>query len=47
MPLLCLRKRPALSPAVQAPSEPEPRADEGLFPQISQPSMHVDWDVMA
>jgi len=26
------------------PSQLIPRADEALFPQTSQPGMHVDWD---
>ena len=45
MLLLYLRKHPELSSG-QAPSPPSPRADEGLFPRISQPSKHVDWDLM-
>ena len=40
-------KHPELSPVGHAPSKPKPRADEGPFPQISQPGMHVGWDVMA
>jgi hypothetical protein len=47
MPLMCQEKHPRLSPVDQVPSQPEPRADEGPFPQISQPGMHVGWDVMA
>jgi hypothetical protein len=31
----------------QAPSHPEPRADDWPFPQISQLGMRVGWDVMA
>jgi len=46
MPLLYLIKHPGLSSAGEAPSQPLPRADEGPFPWISQPSKHVDWDVM-
>jgi hypothetical protein len=26
---------------------PPKRVDEGPFPKISQPGMHVDWDVIA
>ena len=47
MPLPYLRKHPEVSPADQAPSPPELRADEWLFPQVSQPNKHVDRDVMA
>jgi hypothetical protein len=46
MHLLC-QKHPELSTAGQVSSVPEPQADEGPFPQIFLPGMHVDWDVMA
>jgi len=31
----------------QEPSQPVLRADEGPFPQTSQPGMHVGWDEVA
>ena len=45
MPILCQGKYPELAPVGQT-SQPKPQADERLFPQISQPGMHVSWDVM-
>ena len=33
--------------AGQAPSQPEPQADEVLFPWISQPGKHAGWDAVA
>ena len=40
-------KHPELSPAGQTPSQPGIRAEEGLFPWISQPGKHAGWDAMA
>jgi hypothetical protein len=42
-----LKKHPELFPADQAPSQSEPRADEGPSPQIFKPGMHAGWDAMA
>jgi hypothetical protein len=39
-------KDPELIPAGQAPSQPGIRADEGLFPRISQPVKHAGWDAV-
>ena len=46
MPLLCQGKHPGLFPVGQTPSQLKPQADERPFPQISQPGMHVGWNVM-